>query len=90
MDKLSEVYRQIDQLNHEELAQLQTYVDQRLDQLHSAAENPQAKIAALMASVENFWGDMPQAEIDAIVEDMNSEYIPPLTEDETIDELEAH
>ncbi len=81
MDKLSELYEQIDQLNHDELMQVSAYLDQRLMQSQISDEDVQTKIAVLLEAVKDFWGDMPQEEIDAIVEGMNSEYIEPVSND---------
>jgi hypothetical protein len=89
MDKLSDLYGTIDQLNPDELDQLSAYIEQKRMQTKIANEDPHTRAAALMAAVENFWEDLPQSEIDAIVEDMNAEYVEPL-DDDWLSEEEDH
>jgi hypothetical protein len=81
MDKLSELYEKIDRLNRDEFRQLRAYVDQHVEPPQIKDETPHERAVALMAAVENFWEGMSQDEINAIVEDMNMEYIEPLEED---------
>ncbi len=76
-DNLEEFFHAVDRLNSDQLAQLRAYVDRRMAQPPITNESPQEKIAALHAAVEDFWDGVSPEEIDAIVEDMNSEYIKP-------------
>jgi hypothetical protein len=84
-DNLRDLYEQIDRLDRSDKERLRAYLDQQIEQPQIVDEDTQTKISALMAAVENFWGDMPQEEIDAIVEDMNSEYIEPLSDADWLD-----
>jgi hypothetical protein len=84
MDKLSDLYAQIDRLNPDEFRQLRAYVEQH-DKPPATAEDPQAKIAALRAATVDFWEGIPEAEIDEIVEEMNSEYVEPLSKSDWLD-----
>lgn len=77
-DNLEEIFHAVDRLNRDQLTQLRAYVEQRIAQPQVKDESPQEKIAALHAAVEDFWDGMSQDEIDAIVEDMNSEYVEPI------------
>lgn len=86
MDSLRDLYRTLDQLNDEELAEVRAYIDRRSVKPEIADEDVQAKIAALRAAVDDFWEGIPQEEIDQIIEDANAEYVEPLSNDDWIDE----
>lgn len=85
MDRLSDLYAAIDQLNPDEFRQLRAYIDQHAEPPVIVDENVQAKIEALRSAVSDFWDGLPQEEIDAIIEEMNSEYIEPLSKSDWLD-----
>lgn len=85
MDSLHDLYRTLDRLNEDELAEVRAYIDRRTMRPEIADEDVQAKIAALRAAVDNFWEGMPQEEIDQIIEDANAEYVEPLSNDDWLD-----
>jgi uncharacterized protein YeeX (DUF496 family) len=78
MDKLSEVYGTLDRLNHEELAQVRAYIDQRMMQPQISDEDPHRRAAALMAALAEIREGLSKEELDEMIEAMNSEYIEPL------------
>jgi hypothetical protein len=81
MDKLSEIYEQVDRLSRDEKLQLRAHIDQRLEQSTSviANEDPPKKIAALHAAFAKLREGLSQEELDTLAEAMNSEYIEPLS-----------
>lgn len=78
MDNLREVFRTLDRLNDEELAEVRAYIDQRRAQPQIADEDVQAKIAALHEAFAEIREGMSQEELDDMIKAMNSEYIEPL------------
>jgi len=86
MENLRDLYGTLDRLNRDELEQVFAYVRQRMEQPQIADENAQTKIAVLRDAVKDFWGDISQDEVDEIVEEMNSEYVEPLSKYDWLDE----
>lgn len=82
MDDLRDVFRTLDRLNDEELAEVRAYIDRRTIQPEIADEDVQAKIAALHQAFAEIREGMSEEELDAMIADMNSEYIEPLDPDE--------
>ncbi|MCC6802177.1 MAG: hypothetical protein IT319_04760 [Anaerolineae bacterium] len=83
MDHLHDLYRTLDQLNDEELAEVRAYIDQRRAvKPEIADETPQERAAALMAAFAEMREGLSEEQLDAIIADMNSEYIEPLDPDE--------
>ena len=79
MDKLSEIYQAIDQLNRDEFRKLRAYIEQRVEQPVIANEDPQTKIAALRDAFAKIREGMSQEELDEMIWAMNYEYIEPLS-----------
>jgi hypothetical protein len=76
MSNLQILYRTLDQLPLEELAQVQHYIEQRRQTLQHAQNNP-ARVAALQAALAEFRAGMTPSDWDVIAEAMNEEYIEP-------------
>ena len=77
MDKLSEIYQAIDQLNRDEFRKLRAYIEQRPEP-PQIVEDPQTKIAALRDAFAKIREGMSQEELDEMIWAMNYEYIEPL------------
>lgn len=81
-DDLQGIFRAIDRLNQDQLAQLRAYVEQRIVQPQITDETPQEKIAALHAAFAEMREGLTEEELEQIIHDMNYEYIEPIDPDE--------
>ena len=72
------LYQTIDEMNPEELAQLRQYIDQRMVQPPVIDEDAATRIAAIQEALVEIRSGLSEAELDKIIEAMNSEYIEPI------------
>jgi hypothetical protein len=81
MTDLQDILQAIDRMNNNELDQVQEQINRRRYRPQTDDIDVQTKIARLHEALEHFWDGLSQEEIDAIVKDMNAEYIEPLDDD---------
>ena len=83
MLSLQEVFRAVDQLSAEELAELRAYVNQREVQIQPAHKlSPQERARKLDDAFNRFSEDLTSKELDEMIIAMNEEYIEPWDESE--------
>lgn len=78
MMDLQTILEAIDQLPREEFQQVKQHVDELAQQVpQTPIHDVEARIAALNQAMENFWEGYSDAEVEAVIDDMNSEFIEP-------------